>query len=191
MSQQGAAASLYAAGARVEVVHFDEGLFGSRYAGQVIEVAPSQGRGVTGGGAKALVEFDAFNEEGSDTLLREWHLVKNLQPIPPPTPDGFLKRLTQSDVVEIFYDDGWWEMKFVGTRVGADGTEYNVRSDLYQTEYWVTADQVRPHWERWGTKWRKLEQMQKPTQPKAAAPSSKAAQATEKASAAAPAPAKP
>ncbi len=166
----------YAAGMRVEVILTEEGLAGSRYAGRIIEIAK----------AKALVEFEAFTEEeDTEALLREWHLIKNIQPIPPPMPDGFLRRLTQHDLVEVFYDDGWWVTQFAGTRVGANGTEYNVRSDLYQLERWVTADNIRPHWERWGTKWRQREQMRKPTQPKAAAPSSKATPATAKAPAAA------
>ena len=161
----------YVADMRVEVLLTEEGLAGSRYAGRIIEVAK----------AKALVEFEAFNEENSEALLREWHLIKYIQPVPPPMPDGFLKRLTQSDDVEVFHDDGWWVMSFGGTRAGADGTEYNVRSDLYQLERWVAADSIRPHWERWGMKWRQLEQMRKPTQPKVAAPSLKATPATAKA----------
>ena len=54
-------------------------------------------------------------------------------------------------------------MAFVGTRSsGRDGTEYNVRSDTYQVERWVTADKIRPPWKRWGNKWRQLEQFRKP-----------------------------
>ena len=33
----------------------------------------------------------AFNEEDSEALLREWHKGDSLQPIPPETPEGFLK----------------------------------------------------------------------------------------------------
>ena len=114
------------------------------------------------------------------------------------------QRLTNSDEVDVFYDDGWWLMKFVGTRRSASGTEYHVRSDLYQVERWVPADHVRPHWKRWGAKWRQLDQMRKqPAQakappkkaespsPKAAAPNATgpaaAAAAPAKAAAAAPA----
>jgi len=42
------------------------------------------------------------------------------------------QRLTNSDEVDVFYDDGWWLMTFMGTRRSASGTEYHVRSDLYQ-----------------------------------------------------------
>ena len=62
-------------------------------------------------------------------------------------------------------------MSFMGTRREAGRTEYGVQSDVYQVERWVGADQVRPHWRRWGTKWRKLDQMQKPAPAKATAPS--------------------
>ena len=91
------------------------------------------------------------------------------------------QRLTNSDEVDVFYDDGWWLMKFVGTRRSASGTEYHVRSDLYQVERWVPADHIRPHWRRRGAKWRELDQMRKqPAQakappPKDASPSPKAA----------------
>lgn len=33
----------------------------------------------------------AFNEEDSEALLQEWHKAENLQPVPPPTPNGYLK----------------------------------------------------------------------------------------------------
>jgi len=118
------------------------------------------------------------------------------------------QRLTNSDEVDVFYDDGWWLMTFMGTRRSASGTEYHVRSDLYQVERWVPADHVRPHWKRWGAKWRQLDQMRKqPAQakappkkaespsPKAAAPNATgpaaAAAAPAKAAAAAPAKAAP
>ena len=78
------------------------------------------------------------------------------------------QRLTNSDEVDVFYDDGWWLMTFMGTRRSASGTEYHVRSDLYQVERWVPADHIRPHWRRWGAKWRQLDQMRKqPAQAKA------------------------
>ena len=80
------------------------------------------------------------------------------------------QRLTHSDAVEVLYDDGWWLMTFLGTRPSAHGRgmEYNVRSDMYQVERWVAAEEVRPHWKRWGSKWRQLEQLRKEHQPKAA-----------------------
>lgn len=53
-------------------------------------------------------------------------------------------------------------MTFVGTRHVEGCTEYNVWSDLYQVGRWVTANHVRPNWQRWGSKWRKLEQLRKP-----------------------------
>ena len=81
------------------------------------------------------------------------------------------QRLTNSDEVDVYYDDGWWLMKFMGTRRSASGTEYHVRSDLYQVERWVPADHIRPHWRRRGAKWRELDQMRKqPAQAKAPPP---------------------
>ncbi|MEC8041069.1 MAG: hypothetical protein VX181_10235, partial [Pseudomonadota bacterium] len=50
---------------------------------------------------------------GSEALLREWHKGEHLQPIPPPTPNGFHKLLTRGDEVEAAWDwtdpiiDGW------------------------------------------------------------------------------------
>ena len=141
-------------GMRVEVLLTEEGLAGSRYVARVIE-KPAKGR--------ALVEFEAFNEEGSETaLLREYHKAENIQPVPPSTPDGFLKRLTHGDEVEVLHDDGWWRMTFQGTRSARGDVEYHVSSTLYQVERWVTADEVRPNWKRWGSKWRQLEQLRKP-----------------------------
>ena len=137
----------------VEVLLTEEGLAGSRYAGKVIEVAAKGGR--------ALVEFEAFNEdEDEDALVREWHQTTHIQPVPPPTPDGYLQRLTAGDEVEALYDDGWWEMTYKGTRKSKEGslTEYIVWSELYQVERQVAAHEIRPRWKRWGTKWRQLEQ---------------------------------
>ena len=162
---------------RVEVILVDEGLAGSRYAGRVISMKKGQ----------ALIQFEvrmprparnrsmpqvstcattlqSFNEEDSEALLREWHKGENLQPVPPPTPTGFHKLLTHGDEVEVRYDDGWWRMTFLGTRQVEGVTEFNVWSELYQVGRWVTAVEVRPSWQRWGSKWRKLDQMRKVTQ---------------------------
>jgi hypothetical protein len=97
-------------GMKVEVILTEDGLVGSRYVGKVMSMKK----------CSALVEFEvclgaspaclllsrephmdadgcscaraqAFNEEGSEALLQEWHKADNLQPIPPPTPDAYLK----------------------------------------------------------------------------------------------------
>lgn len=138
-------------GARIEVILTEEGLYGSRYAARVVEVVKG----------KAQVEFEAFTEEEDpDAHVREWHTFDRFQPVPPPTPEGFHQRLTAGDEVEALHDDGWWIMTFRGTQ--NNGNEFIVTSDMYQVERCVAADQLRPRWKRWGTKWRQLEQMRKP-----------------------------
>ena len=79
------------------------------------------------------------------------------------------QRLTHSDEVEVWYKGGWWLATFLGTRpsAGRRGMVYHVRSDMYQVERWVSAKQVRPHWKRWGSTWRQLEQFRKKPRPKA------------------------
>ena len=69
----------------------------------------------------------AFLEEGSEDVLScDWVKAELLRPFPPPTPEGFLQRLTHGDEVEILHEDGWWDVTFIGLRHSEGGVEYQV-----------------------------------------------------------------
>ena len=66
------------------------------------------------------------------TLLTEWYLNEQLRPPPPKPPDDFLSTLQPGDELEMFYEDGWWEVNYLSSRTGEHGAiEYTVESTQY------------------------------------------------------------
>ena len=139
MSNANATSGWCTIGQRVEVLQTDEGLAGSRYAGRVLEMSkhrvhveyevgcvrkPKSCRTLI---APASLCVQAFLEEGSEDVLScDWVKAELLRPFPPPTPEGFLQRLTHGDEVEILHEDGWWDVTFIGLRHSEGGVEYQV-----------------------------------------------------------------
>ena len=90
------------------------------------------------------------------TLLTEWYLNEQLRPPPPKPPDDFLSTLQPGDELEMFYEDGWWEVNYLSSRTGEHGAiEYTVESTQYVAEHVVPAERLRPRWRGQGSKWRK------------------------------------
>ena len=55
-----------------------------------------------------------------------------LRPPPPKPPDDFLSTLQPGDELEMFYEDGWWEVNYLSSRTGEHGAiEYTVESTQY------------------------------------------------------------
>ena len=101
-------------------------------------------------------------EDDSAERLREPVPAGDVRPQPPPTPCGFHALVAAGDIVELYYDDGWWEVKVeavvpvpkaapaegaapAGT---ADGASHHFRvvSTMYAKWHTVPADMLRPQW---------------------------------------------
>ena len=50
--------------------------------------------------------------------LQDWVALRRIRPLPPPTPSGFHTSLTTGSVVEMLFEDGWWQgtLAHVGER---------------------------------------------------------------------------
>ena len=132
-------------GAYVEVKMEEDGLHGSRYLGRIIDVS----------GSRAFVEFQAFladdaaavNEGSEQALLTDWVGISQLAPPPPPPPPDFFDKIEIGAPVELYHEEGWWEVTLQRTRPAPSGnTSYHVVSAMYGTERWVNPDRLRPRW---------------------------------------------
>ena len=146
----GGGASWLSRGMSVEVRMAEDGLCGSMYKASVVKL----------GELKALVEFHSFNagENGKKAtqLLKEWVEHSRLQPLPPPIPPDFFVRLQPGDLVDMWYDHGWWEVEVIEKipgktpgRTGAgsvDWFDFEVYAHMYSKRRRVPMSRVRPHW---------------------------------------------
>ena len=117
----------------------EEGLRSSRYLARVLQL-DDEGR--------AFVEFPAFfADETNDKLLTDWISCRQLWPPPPPAPPDFFERLSIGEPLEVYHEDGWWEVTLQRTRQAQSGRmTYQVTSSFYNTERWANADRLRPRW---------------------------------------------
>ena len=129
-------------GAFVEVGMEEEGLRSSRYSARILHLDLSEGR--------AFVEFSAFFAEGAEsdeTLLTDWVNVSQLWPPPPPPPPGFFEMLKIGEPLEVYHEDGWWEVTLSKLRQAPNGrTSCLVTSSMYSTERWASLERLRPRW---------------------------------------------
>jgi hypothetical protein len=99
------------------------------------------------------VEYDELlnggGEEGQ-AKLRENVSSADLRLRAPPTPGGFARLLRAGDVVELFHEDGWWEVKLEPvTAAGSGPSAFRVSSLQYDTTHEVAAESLRPLWRWW------------------------------------------
>jgi hypothetical protein len=138
--------------AAVEIVMQDEGLVGSRYPAIVISVdhALQQARVEH----EQLLEDDAA--DGSPGApLRENTSFAQITPRPPPPPANFAKSLCVGMPLEVFHEDGWWEVTLHEIKRGSSSQiNYLVRNDIYRTERWVGLESLRPRWRFSSGHWR-------------------------------------
>ena len=129
------AAERLSSGARVEVTMDEEGMYGARYAGAVVETDDS----------RALVEFDELFEHDGDGApkLREWVGGAALRP-PPPRARGFEARLRPGAPVDLWHNGGWWEVEIIGRA----GSGFDVQSPVFPElkRAGVEAATLRPRW---------------------------------------------
>ena len=129
----------------VEVEMREDGLRGSRYAARILSV----------GQTHALVEFLAFQDEGAENEnLKEWLELDQLWPPPPPPPPEWWRGLSDGDTLELFHEDGWWEVLLRHRRAAETtppSTEFLVVSVEYRNEQWVDVSLLRPQWRFAGT----------------------------------------
>ena len=116
----------------------EKGLRGSRFTAQVLQTD----------GARAQVQFFAFNESDKPEAppLTEWVKTSQLWPSPPPPPPDFLASVRHGQPLSLLHEDGWWDVTLAS--VAADGGErpYQVTSSQYRSAMQVGGDALRPQW---------------------------------------------
>jgi hypothetical protein len=123
----------------VEVKMDEDGLRGSRYSARIITIEAE----------RAFVEFPAFfqSDEDDETHLTDWVRLEQLWPQPPPPPPDFFERLEIGEPLELYHEDGWWEVALTRSRQAPGGNmSYHVTSALYGTERWASPKLLRPRW---------------------------------------------
>jgi hypothetical protein len=143
--QKGPGGDWLAPEAAVEIVMQDEGLVGSRYPAIILSVDHAQ--------KQARVEHEQFFEDDAadgspGAPLRENTSFVQITPRPPPPPADFAKSLYVGMPLEVFLEDGWWEVTLHEIKRGSSSQiNYLVRSDMYRTEHWVgDLNSLRPRW---------------------------------------------
>lgn len=57
------------------------------------------------------------------TRLEEWCVGAEVRPEPPPTPEAFHRLIARGDVLEMLFEDGWWEVRVEEICRGALATQ--------------------------------------------------------------------
>ena len=127
----------YAIGSLVEVRGTEEGFLGSWYGARILEVR--EGRG----GAQLRLCYLAFQEDDG-SFWEDWVDHVHVRPMPPDRDDTFIVGLRKGAPLEIFIEEGWWEVELSGR----DGTNYLAAAKRYHVEHNVPLQQLRPAW-RW------------------------------------------
>ena len=137
-----------AVGDAMEVTSLEEGLIGSWYAVTVTKLGTAADAGkdpAADDGQYALVEYEADGDAAAET---EWVSCLRLRPTPPPPPavptaTAWTRRLTSKDTVELSYEQGWWEVQFLGR----SGATLRVFAQRYGKVHEVHATSLRPGWQ--------------------------------------------
>ena len=129
--------SLYAVGQLVEVRGTEEGFFGSWYGARILESCEARGA------LRLRVCYLAF-EEDDGSFCEDWVDYANVRPMPPMRSivASLLAGLKKGAPLEIFIEDGWWEVEYVRR----DGDNYLAAARRYQVEHSVPLEQLRPAW---------------------------------------------
>ena len=154
-------------GARVEVRMVEDGLVGALFPGVVVGDAPASSappasaspskRALPPPSRAYIVEYDELlaDDEPGAPKLREAVLASDVRAEPPDVPPGFASLLVPGDELEMFLEDGWWEMKldeiFVSPTARDEAVphvSYGVSSVQYDKSHEVDAESLRPLW-RW------------------------------------------
>lgn len=149
-------------GAPVEVRLSEEGLEDACWAATVVDDADDDGL--------LLVEVEELtSEEDAAVKIRERVPPSAVRMRPPRGfPAGAVELVRPGDLLELYFDDAWWEVKvdavlssaaakaathLPGAKKLKDASmRFKVTSTKYRVEHEVRADALRPHW-LWSTKW--------------------------------------
>ena len=136
-----------ARGAHCEVRQEEAGLRGAYFGANVVSPARADGL--------VQVQYGLIYESvHKDVLLTEWVRPRDpdsVRPKPPPPPDGFHSTLKSGDMIEVWFEAGWWPAHVVAPRgshaceVGSEGFAALKRT--------VPSTQVRPRWRWVGNAW--------------------------------------
>jgi hypothetical protein len=145
-------------GVMAEAIMHEEGLEGSRF---VVDVLELRGKGAK---REAYVQYHALFDEypvGSDEnsleeppLLREWVSATVLRPPPPAPPPGWHRNLKTGDAAEAQHEGGWWQVTVQSrlpgnarlkepTRFVIEATGYGVRRTVEMHTLRPPSDQVQ------------------------------------------------
>ena len=94
-------------------------------------------------------------QEDDGSLWEDWLDHHMVRPMPPARPDGFADNLKKGAALEIFIEEGWWEVELVrvepNPKPEASGPRFVVESKRYKVQHVVELDQLRPAW-KWDDK---------------------------------------
>mmetsp|Transcript_30533 Transcript_30533/g.70003 ORF Transcript_30533/g.70003 Transcript_30533/m.70003 type:complete len:308 (+) Transcript_30533:30-953(+) len=138
----------------VEVRMDEEGLEGVFYLANIVSAPPEDA-------TQVRVRYRDLweTEEGTERLVEQADLT-NIRLQPPPSPEGYIDLVRPGDSLELFYDEGWWEVLVLEvsrkpikpesiTQAGADRRDelqLRVISKIYDKEHDVGTADVRPAW---------------------------------------------
>lgn len=148
------------AGTLVEVRMVEDGLAGAVYTGAVVGAADtslenmvttSSGPGAVDEQERLCVEYEELltGEDCDGGQLRENVSKADMRLRPPHTPRGFTRLLRPGDGLELFHEDGWWNVKLEAALPGDRPGSFRVSSTEYEQTHTVTAKSLRPPWRWW------------------------------------------
>lgn len=69
----------------------------------------------------ALVSFGAFADaDGSEARHQQWVPWSRMRPPPPQTPPDLFAAVREGQLVQVWWNDGWWDATFVGDAEAVD-----------------------------------------------------------------------
>ena len=90
------------AGMQAELAFAEDGMVGSWYPVEVLQVRET---------AVQVLVPGLLDAEQPDGKLREWHPRSRLRPPPPPPGEGFREQLCLGSLAETWYQEGWWQVR--------------------------------------------------------------------------------
>jgi len=155
----------FQADALVEVRGSEEGFVGSWYTARVMEAKEARSS------VRLHLCYLAFQEDDG-SLWEDWLDHNMVRPLPPEGQDDFVDGLKKGAALEVFIEEGWWEVEFVSR----DGSNFVVESKRYKVQHTVQRSQLRPAW-KWDDKGRRWGVLDKLPKEKGAAPKQSKAKA--------------
>ena len=128
-------ANQYVEGNLVEVRGTEEGFLGSWYAARILEAKEARSS------IRLRLCYLAFQEDDG-SFWEDWVDHVHVRPLPPDRDDEFIQHVRKGAPLEIFIEEGWWEVEYAGR----DGDNYVAAAKRYHIEHCVPISQLRPAW---------------------------------------------